>query len=182
MTFLSKKFPADDEEDDDIVAINAKQKKKKKKRSRTPQNDVTVDVIEAAVTPTNEIIPTTDMYALSVPCVGVVKNETDTPSIGESASSSSSRLSINDEGNPPMFVSFGTGHHHFVTSETEAAVNATALVLSATSGQPVEDVRSVESGKSGGAYQMSAGELKEAVLVLAKGKKELEDTNRYCVN
>ena len=161
-----------------MVAVNAKEKKKKKKKPRPQQNEsqegVKPEDNKEVVTPDNSAhhvsVHTREM---DTPPIGM-----DTPPIGESASSSSSRLSINDEGVSPMYVSFGQEpvSRDFGMSETEAAVNATALVLSATTSQPVEGVRSVESGDT--KTKMSAEELREAVLVLVKAKKELEDTNR----
>ncbi len=168
-----------------MVAVNAKEKKKKKKKPRPQQNEsqegVKPEDNKEVVTPDNSAhhvsVHTREMdtppIGMDTPSIGM-----DTPPIGESASSSSSRLSINDEGVSPMYVSFGQEpvSRDFGMSETEAAVNATALVLSATTSQPVEGVRSVESGDT--KTKMSAEELREAVLVLVKAKKELEDTNR----
>ncbi len=159
-----------------MVAVNAKERKKKKKKPRPQQNDSSVKLSEEGVKPesTKEVVTpnNSDHY------ISVHTKELDTPPIGESASSSSSRLSINEEGVSPMYVSFGIEpvSHDFGMYETEAAVNATALVLSATTSQPVEGVMSLESGET--KTKMSAEELREAVLVLVKAKKELEDTNR----
>ena len=171
------------DDDDDVIAINAKEKKKKKKKSRSHGNSTEKLQEVGVVTPDAELasVDTLQSDISPVGSVGVVCGEVDTPPIGESASSSSSRLSINDEGNSPMFVALGMGgmSHDLISSEAEAAASATALVLSATTGQPVESVKSVESGVGGGsAVQMSVEELREAVLVLVKGKEELEEANK----
>lgn len=157
-------LPIDDEEnnDDDVIAVSAKDKKKKKKKQRTPRSE----------TP-----PPPEPIALEKPPqeVGVAVRETDTPLLCDSASSSSSRLSLNEEGSSPMYVALEIGGvpPNLVSDEAEAAVNATAFVLSATTGQRVEG----EARNGSGATQMSAQELREAVLVLVRAKEDLEQNN-----
>ena len=180
------------DDNDDVIAINAKEKKKKKKKSRSHGNSTEQLQEVGVVKPEAELVSVDTVRSDTSPVgsVGVVWGETDMPPIGDSASSSSSRLSVNDEGNSPMFVALGTGgmSYDLISSEAEAAASATALVLSATTGQPVEHVKSVGSGVGGGsvesgvgggsAIQMSVEELREAVLVLVKGKEELEEANK----
>ena len=156
-------FPLDDEDnDDDVIAVSAKDKKKKKKKQRTQRSETPPP---RKPTPLEE--PPQE--------VGVAVRETDSPILCDSASSSSSRLSLNEEGSSPMYVALETGGvpPNLVSDEAQAAVNATAFVLSATTGQRVDG----ESGDVGGATQMSAQELREAVLVLVRAKEELEQNN-----
>lgn len=107
----------------------------------------------------------------------------DTQEVGgaqDSLSSSPSVLSVSSmteesgaEGGPPMFVALDPELvSNQISSEAEAAANATALVLSATSQQQASV--SIATGNT-----HSSEELREALLAMVKGKDELEGRNRW---
>ena len=147
------------------MAVSAKEKKKKRKRkspTNTSRPDSPVSVEQADIT----------VATLEVGGGSLQKGISQ-----ESLSSSTSRHSLNstneDGGAAPMFVALETGpmSHGLVSSETAAAVNATALVLSATSATTPTQTAALPDS-------MSAGDLREALLVLVRAKDELEDVNK----
>ena len=105
--------------DDSVVAVSVKEKKKPKKKTLPLSSIEPLEQEEEGSIPGTDIGPTPESL------------------------SSSSLLSVNsgtegEGGGTPLFVSLdmgGVSGSELANSETEAAVNATALVLSATSQQ-----------------------------------------------
>ena len=105
--------------DDSVVAVSVKEKKKSKKKTLPLSSIEPLEQEEEGSIPGTDIGPTPESL------------------------SSSSLLSVNsgtegEGGGTPLFVSLdmgGVSGSELANSETEAAVNATALVLSATSQQ-----------------------------------------------
>ena len=166
--------------EDEMIAVSAKVKKKgsKKSKSKSPRG-IMEGVVDDPVVNVPDIPQEVDKL---VP-------------LKESASSSSSRISLNsvtEDGHAPMYVSLTTSHD-LVSGEAMAAANATALVLSASSAPHPSAVTSADpSGNvfsaddEGSSVQpMEAGrfspdsEMRSAMLALSKMKDELELQNRY---
>ena len=117
--------------DDSVVAVNVKEKKKRKKSLPLPSLEPLEQEEEGSI-PGTDIGPTPESL------------------------SSSSLLSVNsgtegEGGGTPLFVSLdmgGVSGSELGNSEAEAAVNATALVLSATSQQQQPQVYTHVNGSA----------------------------------
>lgn len=166
--------------DDSVVAVNVKEKKKPRKKSLPLPSLEPLEQEEEGNILGTEIGPTPESL------------------------SSSSLLSVNsgtegEGGGTPLFVSLdmgGVSGSELGSSEAEAAVNATALVLSATSQQQqpqvythvddsaaTEDKPSLPPSPSLPPFQpqcntLSLDELREALLAMVKTKDEVEERNR----
>ena len=131
------------EADTDMIAVSTKVKKKKKKTHKSKSgHPMIVEGVASSSSPPPQ--PSgREEQDLSRGSMGQEEHRfASRPdgdkmvSLKESASSSSSRLSLDsmtDEGSTPMFVALATASQ-LVSGEAMAAANATALVLSASSG------------------------------------------------
>lgn len=118
-----------------MVAVSAKVKKKRPKKSKSKSPHAAEG--SGYLSPYNEptLAPALPNHDTAPP----ITLETDKPVLlKESTVSSSSQLSldsVNDDGHSPMYVALTTAND-FVSGDAMAAVNATALVLSASTPLP----------------------------------------------
>lgn len=157
-----------------MIAVRAKGRKKKPKKSKSRSPHLVDDRIPDENSPDHVMTPP-------------ISFEVDkTVPLKESASSSSSRLSldsVNDDGQAPLYVALTTSTD-LVSGEARAAASATALVLSASSAplaaeQYSPPATSKAQDDSQESQYYTDGNMRTAMLSLSKMKDDLELRNRW---
>lgn len=145
-----------------------KKKRQKKSKSRSPH---LIERLAGSESISNSVTLPSSLLEVDMPA----------PLLKESASSSSSRLSldsVNDDAQTPLYVALPMSTD-IVSGEARAAASATALVLSAS--LPTEPSTSEESPLQQDAphNQNQDADMRTALLSLSKMKDDLEAQNRW---
>ena len=187
-----------------MVAVHAKEKKKKRKKKSSPSTPSS-DSIQRSTSRSSSVSPAPPLLQ-NEPCIQ--EDETmlqeyhsephsqenegrslfdELQEVGvkpqDSISTSSSRVSLNsntEESGNQMFVTLDN-YGIPAMSETEAAANATACVLSAMSSQQPTELGMSMGFTAGSSNGMAVQEMKESLLSMAKSKDEVDERNRYVV-